>query len=315
MAVYLDEFTIWETFLDGILAEMCHALICDNNLSPEVNTVTKFLAYAIRYKQSAHTATHYDQRSSHHAQGHCQPVKVGTFLVKHSEMEQNRNLWFVVWHRLPAGQRPGPGPTGNAPVAKESWYMPRAGQPGPKGAWDGLPRVSPPKVTFGGGDAGYKPSGGVSQCYNCGQTGHYAKDCKVLRAQVNVESNAEEDQEELVNDEEAPPEVEELKGDDNAESVHIDGDKYVAVVVYDNEYYACDDEEEHLFALTKHQGDKHVRMRHVTLQKAADKLQQSQYTPQEKECLVTYVEVNEHPAWTLWDSESTTTGITPQFAH
>ncbi|KAG6858276.1 hypothetical protein C0995_001189 [Termitomyces sp. Mi166 len=122
----------------------------------------------------------------------------------------------------------------------------------------------------------------------------------------NVESNAEEDQEELVNDEEAPPEVEELEGDDDAESIHIDGDEYITVDVYDNEYYACDDKEEHLFALTEHQGDKH---------KAADKLQQPQYTPQEKECLVTYVEVNGHPAWTLWDSGSTTTGIMPQFAH
>ncbi|KAG6881097.1 hypothetical protein C0995_003061, partial [Termitomyces sp. Mi166 len=75
MAMYLDEFTIQETFLDGIPAEMCHALIRDNNLSPEVNTVTKFLAYAIRYEQSAHTATHYDQRSSHRTQGHRQPVK------------------------------------------------------------------------------------------------------------------------------------------------------------------------------------------------------------------------------------------------
>ncbi|KAG6859592.1 hypothetical protein C0995_006853 [Termitomyces sp. Mi166 len=112
----------------------------------------------------------------------------------------------------------------------------------------------------------------------------------------DIESNAEEDQEEFDNNKEAPPEVEELEGNDDAESVHIDGDKYVAVDIYDNEYYARDNEEEHLFALTEHQGDKH-------------------YTPQEKECLVTYVEVNEHPAWTLWDSESTTTGITPQFAH
>ncbi|KAG6892510.1 hypothetical protein C0995_003393, partial [Termitomyces sp. Mi166 len=53
MAMYLDEFTIQETFLDGIPAEMRHMLIRDNNLSPEVNTVTKFLAYAIRYEQSA----------------------------------------------------------------------------------------------------------------------------------------------------------------------------------------------------------------------------------------------------------------------
>ncbi|KNZ79594.1 hypothetical protein J132_09095 [Termitomyces sp. J132] len=56
-------------------------------------------------------------------------------------------------------------------------------------------------------------------------------------ASSDVESNAEEDQEELVNDEEAPPEVEEPEGDDNAKSVQIDGDEYIAVDVYDNKYY------------------------------------------------------------------------------
>ncbi|KAG6895551.1 hypothetical protein C0995_012487, partial [Termitomyces sp. Mi166 len=72
----------------------------------------------------------------------------------------------------------------------------------------------------------------------------------------NVESNTEEDQEELVDNKEAPPEVEELEGDDDTESIHINGDEYVAVDIYDNKYYACDDKEEHLFALTEHQGDK-----------------------------------------------------------
>ncbi|KAG6858815.1 hypothetical protein C0995_013731 [Termitomyces sp. Mi166 len=140
-------------------------------------------------------------------------------------MEQNHNP------RLPAGQRSGPGLTGDAPVAKESRYMPRAGQLGPKGAWDGPPKVSHPK------------------------------DCKALKAQVraahtaaensDVKSNTEENQEELI-DKEVPPEVEEPEGDNDAESVHIDGDEYVTVDVYDNEYYAHDDEEEHLFALTEH---------------------------------------------------------------
>ncbi|KAG6883251.1 hypothetical protein C0995_012569, partial [Termitomyces sp. Mi166 len=144
--------------------------------------------------------------------------------------------------------------------------------------------------------------------------------CKALKAQVqaahtaaassDAESNTEEEQEELVNVEEVPPEVEEPEAEDDAESVHIDGDEYVTVDVYDNEYYTHEDDEEHLFALTEYQGDTRI-----TLQKAADKLQRPQYTPQEKECLVTYVEVNGHPAWTLWDSGSTTTGITPQFAH
>ncbi|KAG6894041.1 hypothetical protein C0992_007714, partial [Termitomyces sp. T32_za158] len=184
------------------------------------------------------------------------------------------------------------------------------------------PRVGPPKAAFGGGDAGYKPSGGTPRCYNCGRTGHFSKECKAPRAQVRaahtaaVESDAKADPEEPAHDnEEVPQDIEDQSVVDDAESVQIDGDEYVAVDVYDNDYYARDDEEEHMFALTEHQGDGRVRMRRVTLQKAADKLQRPHYTPQEKECLVTYVEVNGHPAWTLWDSGSTTTGITPQFAH
>ena len=37
-------------------------------------------------------------------------------------------------------------------------------------------------------------------------------------------------------------------------------------------------------------------------------------TPEEKECLTTWVSIGDLDAWTLWDSGSTTTGITPAFA-
>ncbi|KAG6895265.1 hypothetical protein C0992_002311 [Termitomyces sp. T32_za158] len=245
MAVYPDEFTIREMFLDGIPAEMRRALIRDNNLSPEVNTVTEFLAYTIHYEQSAWTASHYDQHSLRRAQGQCQPVK------------------FVVCQTLPAGHKPVSGSLVHAPAAREARYVPRVGQPAPKAMRDAPPKVAPPKAAFGGGDVGYRPSSRAAQCYNCGHTGHYSKDCKVPRAQVraahmaavesDADSNADAELEELADDEEVPQEDEEPIAGDDAESVQIDGDEYVTVDVYDNNYYARDDEEEHMFALTEHQ--------------------------------------------------------------
>ena len=38
------------------------------------------------------------------------------------------------------------------------------------------------------------------------------------------------------------------------------------------------------------------------------------YSEEDKRCLATWVEINDLKAWTLWDSGSTTTGITPSFA-
>ncbi|KAG6892492.1 hypothetical protein C0993_003700 [Termitomyces sp. T159_Od127] len=185
---------------------------------------------------------------------------------------------------MPAGQRPGHGLTGNGPAERDARYGPSLGQPAPRATRDVPPRVGPPKAAFGGGDAGYKSSGGSPHCYNCGRTGHFSKECKVPRVQVRAAhtaavesdngSDAEAGPEEPAHDnKEVPQDVEEQSAVDDAESIQINGDEYVAVDVYDNDYYACDDKEEHLVALTEHQGDSRICMQCVTLQKAADKLQ------------------------------------------
>ncbi|KAG6864612.1 hypothetical protein C0995_006174, partial [Termitomyces sp. Mi166 len=79
-------------------------------------------------------------------------------------------------------------------------------------------------------------------------------------ADSDAESDVEEDQEELIKDKEVPPEEEDLEAEYDAESIHIDGDEYVTVDVYDNEYYTHEEDEEHLFALTEYQGDTRVQM-------------------------------------------------------
>ncbi|KAG6869391.1 hypothetical protein C0995_003553, partial [Termitomyces sp. Mi166 len=82
----------------------------------------------------------------------------------------------------------------------------------------------------------------------------------IAAADSDAESNAEEDQEELVNDEGVLSEVEEPGEEDDAESIHINGDEYVMVDIYDNEYYTHEDDEKHLFALTEYQRDRRVKM-------------------------------------------------------
>ncbi|KAG6882925.1 hypothetical protein C0992_010266 [Termitomyces sp. T32_za158] len=99
------------------------------------------------------------------------------------------------------------------------------------------------------------------------------------------------------------------------------GGEFVEVDVYDNDYYARESDTEFMGALTDYPaseldwpiGAGNVKVYKVHLHKAPGKLARPVVRREDKECLASYVEVNGHKAWTLWDSGSTTTGVTPQF--
>ena len=59
MAIFLNEFTIWEQFLKGIPYKMLLALIIDGGLIPEVNIVEEFVTEARAYKSSVKIVAQY----------------------------------------------------------------------------------------------------------------------------------------------------------------------------------------------------------------------------------------------------------------
>lgn len=57
-----------------------------------------------------------------------------------------------------------------------------------------------------------------------------------------------------------------------------------------------------------------VKIRKVTLKKNKEKIERPKYTCEEKQCMASLVKIGGLEAWALWDSGSTTTGITPALA-
>ncbi|KAG6834727.1 hypothetical protein H0H93_007799 [Arthromyces matolae] len=177
-----------------------------------------------------------------------------------------------------------------------------------------------------------KNDGHSDKCFNCGHGGHFAKDCPhprtgqrahIRAAHTMIQSDHENDEQgdalSRVSDDEDARSVQSSRAEDM--DVDEEGDEYVTVDVYDNDYYTRDDESEHLVAMTDYPVEEtipqdepaQVRMRQVQLKKAKGKLSRPKYRKEDKDCLITYVDVEGNPAWTLWDSGSTTTGMTPTF--
>jgi hypothetical protein len=177
------------------------------------------------------------------------------------------------------------------------------------------------------------PAGEDVICFNCDEPGHYARDCKkpkrnkahVRAAHTAIVGN--EDPDDIGREDQAPEHgAQQSVGSHGYQS---DEEELIEVEVYDNnDWYERASDTENMFAMgemsrvpmvkTHEDGlaqdvDK-ARIRKVHLRVDKTARPRPEYTLEEKECLATFVSIGGCEAWTLWDSGSTTTGLTPAFA-
>ncbi|KAG6882906.1 hypothetical protein C0992_010313 [Termitomyces sp. T32_za158] len=307
-----------DTFLRGIPDAMRESLICNDGLSPEVNTVEEFVAHALRYEQSHKIAKHFElHRSRTRIVARAGPQKVGTFWARRRELAGNTDPRVVVRPTQSQERRP-----------RNDSHEDRVEQP------VGAPYRRPPPEDAGQrrpADVGRPSNGpwkleaiwptGANACFRCGRPGHYANDCPgnsgrqgdKLRAYVRAVQMAVPD-DDVVNSGNEPDieedEVDNLTGnvpEDNtaSEAGEPPGNEFVKFMGALTDYPASE--------LDWPIGAGNVKVYKVHLRKAPGKLARPVVRREDKECLASYVEVNGHKAWTLWDSGSTTTGVTPQF--
>jgi len=93
----------------------------------------------------------------------------------------------------------------------------------------------------------------------------------------------------------------------------------VKVDMYNNDYYLWTTDDDALAMMTEmpadkvHSGERDVKMRKAVMTVFKESCPHPTFPPNMKECLATFMKVGGQEAWTLWDSGSTMTGITPSF--
>ena len=347
MAVYPDDYTLLSIFLDKIPSYIMTELLNTRGLTPEVNTLSEFVANALDIEQRKKNETYYRDRrvkttptrTYKNTKANDEPKKQapdhGAKIVERTPNRFTRNNNYSKnygQNRKPFVKAKIQDKTNDNVIPKNDRAPPRSGKH--KYQWSKEP---------------FKPRESTSAnkgCYNCGAPDHFSRECPkprrdktFVRAARSARASDSDDEAEgrpsddSIESEGGMPPISEGDEDDERdpnERIEID-------VPMGSEYYEDDEHEERMFAMrteekVEYEADtdfvtativfplkgndptKDVRMRKHKLIPSRKTGMRPKYSEEEKRCLATWVEINGLQAWTLWDSGSTTTGITPAFA-
>ncbi|XP_006459414.1 hypothetical protein AGABI2DRAFT_116393 [Agaricus bisporus var. bisporus H97] len=354
MTVHPDDYSLIETFLEGLPEDMRKELFLNQGLMPEMSKLEDFLSFAMAYESRTKVYSYYSRNLPSKFSGDTNYRRNPQQSSRNSTPRPHNSQRFATEraNTTPKDHTLGPSkPTGPTFSRSKDRRPERRSTPN---ASNDRPRhqgSSGPRPQNKSGPSGPTPS---VKCYSCGGN-HYANACpnkskrSFVRAAHTVigesasirEANSDDDdviENSSAKSERTESEYHSSDSEDEeietevVESDYSDDDDFLAMIMDGEDIevlsdYESDKEDTEevnssvntnnlVMAMTEvGKEPKAVRFRKVTLKKGKDKIIRPQLPLGQKQCLASMINVKGIEAWTLWDSGSTTSGMSPSFAN
>ena len=337
MVIYPDDYTVLQTFLMGIPSSIITELLGTIGLSPETNSLEDFVAHTKEIEQRTKNKSYYMtlREKEKPRTGRATPKGKDTVPSKETMVVKPRPAPFNRGQARPPYKRNEQ--RRDKPFIDSKRYDKHVHKH--NDAEEKHPHHHDAKQQSG------------RKCYNCGSPDHLSNNCdkpkkprpvfvQAAHTVLNDEDSGNEpsgddgsasekqaDQDE--NDRsEIEVEVTDVEYNENsAEEFMMTMDVITSTEIINKTMCELENEEnegktERLAAsvvfpipkITQQNNADGVKMRKHKLKSSHTRRMRPPTSPEERECLATWVRVNGLEAWALWDSGSTTTGITPSFA-